>query len=57
MSPSPRPLSHILILLACLVVRSAGATEALRPPCDGPQMPDYPVAIGAPVVRSETVTG
>lgn len=57
MSPNPCPLSYILILLACLVVRSAGATEALRPPCDGPQMPDYPVAIGAPVVRSETVTG
>jgi hypothetical protein len=56
MSPKPPPLSHILILLACLVVRSAGATEALRPPCGGPQVPDYPVAIDAPVVRSETVT-
>jgi hypothetical protein len=57
MSPKPHPVSHILILLACLVVRSAGATEALRPPCGVPQMPDYPVAIGAPVVRSESVTG
>ena len=57
MSPRPRPLSHILILLACLVAGSAGGTEALRPPCGAPQVPDYPVAIGAPVVQSETVTG
>jgi hypothetical protein len=56
MSPKPRPLRHILILLACLVVRSADATEALRLPCGGPQT-DYPAAIGAPVVRSATVTG
>jgi hypothetical protein len=49
--------THIVILLSALLVRTAGAADGPRPPCDGSPLPTYQAAAtGPPKVQSQTVT-